>query len=403
MQIRKRYRSNLTICSRGATRFITWAMLCLALSTLGVGVSATAQEHATFTTIDAPGAGTGVNQGTQSIGINRAGEVTGFYADSNNVVHGFVRAADGEFTTFDAPGAGSENVSGFQCTETGCWGQGTYAIAINTAGAVAGFYADSNNVVHGFVRAADGEFTTLDAPGVGTGVNQGTSAVGINEKGVIAGYYVDANGASHGFERGPDGKLITFDATGAGTGAGQGTMVGWNSCINATETIAGFYVDESGLGHGFVRASDGVITGFEAPGAATGPGQPGTETYSISEEGVAAGAYWDSNNVGHGFVLSPNGTFTNVEADIPGAVASSASDVNPSGAITGSYWDSNDVVHGFALAPDGKLFTFEAPGTGGGQGGVGPTTINPSGAITGAYTNAAYGAGVGHGFLVSPP
>lgn len=41
--------------------------------------------------IDAPGAGTGVGQGTCAAGNNSAGAVAGWYVDANNVAHGFLR------------------------------------------------------------------------------------------------------------------------------------------------------------------------------------------------------------------------------------------------------------------------------------------------------------------------
>ena len=382
------------------------AVLRLALCMLGLGISATAQEF-TIVTIDAPGAGTGLNQGTQSIGINSAGAVTGFYADSNNVVHGFVRAANGDFTTFEAPGAGSENVSGFQCSETGCWGQGTYAIAINQEGAVAGFYADSKDVLHGFLRSPQGKFTTFDAPGAGRGIGQGTSPVGINQRGVIAGYYQDAEGTFHGFVRAPGGAITTFDAPGAATGNGEGTILGWNSCINAVGAISGEYGDTNGLGHSFVRAPDGTITEFEAPGAATGNDLPGTEAYAINAEGAAAGAYWDANNVTHGYVRTPNGEFITIDGPGVGKEAggaTSASDVNSMGAVTGSYGNESGPTHGFVRAPDGTITTFDAPGVASSsQGGTLPVTINDAGAITGVYiTGGYYGQQVAHGFLAIP-
>jgi hypothetical protein len=80
------------------------------------------------------------------------------------VYHGFLRAPDGTFTTFDAPGAG-----------TGAY-QGTFAISINPAGAITGYYTDASNVDHGFLRARDGTITTFEAPGSGTGAYQGTQS-----------------------------------------------------------------------------------------------------------------------------------------------------------------------------------------------------------------------------------
>jgi hypothetical protein len=77
----------------------------------------------TFTTFDAPGAGTGTNQGTFPSSINPAGAITGIYCVPNFVCHGFLRASNGTFATFDVPGA----VNGFFSP-----------FSINPAGAIAG-------------------------------------------------------------------------------------------------------------------------------------------------------------------------------------------------------------------------------------------------------------------------
>jgi hypothetical protein len=63
------------------------------------------------------------------------------------VNHGFARAAGGTFTTFEAPGAG-----------TGSF-EGTIPVSINTGGAIAGYYYDASDVYHGFVRPASGTIT----------------------------------------------------------------------------------------------------------------------------------------------------------------------------------------------------------------------------------------------------
>jgi hypothetical protein len=103
---------------------------------IGIGPS----SEPTFSTFEAPGAGTGASQGTIPFSINTAGAVAGMYYDANNAYHGFVRAATGTITTFEAPGAG-----------TGA-AQGTVSFSINTAGDIAGTYLDPRYVYHGFVR-----------------------------------------------------------------------------------------------------------------------------------------------------------------------------------------------------------------------------------------------------------
>ncbi len=51
-------------------------------------------KDGTFTTFDAPGVGTGFEQGTSPISINFRGEITGQYVDGNNALHGFLRKPD---------------------------------------------------------------------------------------------------------------------------------------------------------------------------------------------------------------------------------------------------------------------------------------------------------------------
>jgi len=113
----------------------------------------------------------------------------------------------------------------------------------------------------------------------------------------------DSSNATHGFVRAPDGTIITFDAPGAGTGPFQGTEA---RGINPAGTIEGAYVDPSNVTHGFVRAKDGTITTFDAPGAGTGAGQ-GTAVFTgaTNPAGATTGAYIDSNNVFHGFLRTP--------------------------------------------------------------------------------------------------
>jgi hypothetical protein len=84
----------------------------------------------------------------------------------------------------------------------------------------------------------------------GTGPGQGTVAEGNNAEGAIMGQYVDVNNAAHGFLRAIDGKITRFNAPGAGTGAGQGTYPMTN---NREGAISGFYVDANNVYHGFLR------------------------------------------------------------------------------------------------------------------------------------------------------
>ncbi len=73
-------------------------------------------------------------------GVNPDGLITGLINDGASIFHGFIRNVDATITTpLDAPGAGT----GFD--------QGTVPLGINPAGLLTGVYIDANNVNHGFL------------------------------------------------------------------------------------------------------------------------------------------------------------------------------------------------------------------------------------------------------------
>src|SRR6202034_3137153 len=100
--------------------------------TLAVLATGSAQAQ-TFTNFDAPGAGTGLHEGTIAIGINTAGTMTGLYLVNGDVAHGYVRASSDTRTTFSIAAAGAAS------------NQGPFPVAINTAGTIAGMYFAENN------------------------------------------------------------------------------------------------------------------------------------------------------------------------------------------------------------------------------------------------------------------
>ena len=285
--------------------------------------------NGTITTFNAPHALTQVTFNS----INPAGTITGLYEDTNFVFHGFVRGRDGTFTTYDLP-AGS--------TVT------TITPSINPEGAVTGYYLDASSVPHGFMRAPDGSFTVFDVPGA-----NGTFANSINPEGVIAGYSTvvtivpSFSLAFQGFLRGPDGTITTFDAPGA-----NGTFA---NSINPEGVIAGYYRDANDVAHGYLRAPHGTFTTFDAPGAGTGAFQ-GTGLFgvAINTAGAIAGSFIDASNVVHGFLRARNGVITTFDA--PGAgtgplLGTFVTSINPEGMITGYYLDASGTIHGFLRTP----------------------------------------------------
>ena len=372
--------------------------LCLVLCTLGLGLSVNAGGTTTnITTFDAPGAGTAAGQGTIAFSLNPSGAIAGFTRDANNARHGFLRAPDGTFTIFDDPAAGTCSTS---CGTIGN-GQGTRAYAINPSGQIVGFYTDNTGRCHGYVRAANGTFTQIDAPDAGTGpFPQGTfpsniTPMGINPAGAIIGFYVDASSVQHGFVRAPNGIITEFDPT--------GSVFTDPNAINAVGAITGFYFDANFVGHGFLRATDGTITSFDAPGADHTPGSfNGTFGVGLTPNGGIEGVFVDVNGVLHGFVRSTDGTFTTYDA--PGAGTGAGQGTLPEsnntpGAITGQFIDGNFVNHAFVRSNQGIFSTFDVPGmgTGAGQGTI-PVDNNDPGAIVG---EAIDGGTVIHGFLAT--
>lgn len=351
----------------------------------------------TYTVFDAPGAGTSALEGTIGVSINATGNVAGTYLDSNMVAHGFIYVG-GTITKFDAPGAGTGGT------------QGTFALSMDAEGNVTGMYADSNNSYHGFVLPFGGSLTQFDPTGAGTGVHRGTIPLSINA-GVIAGSYVTGSPGTtsvyHGFLRAADGTITEFDAPGAGTGDTQGTQ---SATINSAGVITGSYVDDNFVRHGYLRSADGTFTNpIDGPNA----GGIGTVPASIDRAGDITGFYMDAANfLYHGFVLPAGGTITTIDA--PGAATTPASgngigsiagtlaaSINTAGLIAGLYTDSNGTAHGFVRAANGTFTNpLDAPNAGTGMlaGTVG-FSINDSGLITGAYADANEGL---HGFVLTP-
>jgi hypothetical protein len=201
-----------------------------------------------FTTFVGPGScDTGTPTGcfgNEDTTINFRGTSVGNFMDNsgNLVGHGLIRHPDGTLSTFEAPGAGTGTNQGTGCP--GC------SPGLNQLGAIAGIYTDSNSVFHGFLRNPEGKFTTFDAPGAGIGSGQGTGCpsdcpTSLNDWGAITGNYIDANFVFHGYLRSPSGEITTVDPS--------GSVFTLSFSINDSGVITGQYVDANNVWHGFLR------------------------------------------------------------------------------------------------------------------------------------------------------
>jgi len=250
-----------------------------------------------FTSFDVPAVG---GYGTTPIALNLEGAVVGYYTDPNFLFHAFLRNPDGKFTTFIGPSSCDTNGS------QGCFGSA--AFNINLFGTIAAGYEDNsgNFVGHGIVRRPKGELTTFEAPGAGTGSYQGTGcpgcALGLNQWGAIAGIYFDANSVQHGFVRNPNGEFTSFDAPGAGTGINQGTGCPSDCPVSLNDfgAITGIYIDANYVYHGYLRSPEGKFATIDPKGSVF------TFPVGINDAGAITGQYADPNNVYHGFLRIPD-------------------------------------------------------------------------------------------------
>jgi uncharacterized membrane protein len=98
------------------------------------------------------------------------------------------------------------------------------------------------------------------------------------------------------------------------------------------------------VSHGFVRAADGTITTFDAPGDAGG-----TRAHGINAHGDIVGTFGEADQSSHGYRRAANGTIKTTEPK--NSVQSAAAGINDNGLITGSFVDSNGFTHGFLRTP----------------------------------------------------
>jgi uncharacterized membrane protein len=347
----------------------------------GSGMQQPPPPPPTFTTIDAPGAGTTAPQGTFAIGINAGGAVVGYFIDGTNTIHAFVRDASGGIKTFDAPGARTQTLLG------------TEAIGINSTGTIAGLFVDQSNVEHSYIRTTDGTITVFDPQG-----SSFSFATCINDAGTVAGRYDLPLGGAQGYIRSNDGTFSAFVIP-----EGQLSVAPFVEQINASDAVTGIFIN-GGVDHGFLLVPPGTLAIIDAPGAGMTVGD-GTEALDVNGNGVVVGLIRngaaDGVAVTHSFMRATDGTYTVFDPPQAGANGSLADGVNDSGVIVGSYVDANLVRHGYVRQPDGTFITFDDPNAAqlpvtSVSLGTAPRRINAGGEIVGLYTDAN---GVRHGFI----
>lgn len=186
-------------------------------------------------------------------------------------------------------------------------------------------------------------FTTVDVPGATE-----TDAIAISDRGTIAGFYFDDNGASHGFVRTRDNKFATVDP------AGSVFTQLWG--INSHDVAVGFYQDATGRLHGFERDPDGLITTVDMPNV------PDTVLLGINAQGDGVGGIDlgdQSTIIG---LRVTRGIFSTFEDPSAAPMLTQGNGINDTGLVTGAFIDPQEHELGFLL-DHGSFTTLDFPGS----------------------------------------
>ena len=130
---------------------------------------ATANDGASFTDFDVPGA-----TATMATGINSSGVIVGGWTDSSSHTHGFLLSG-GVFQSLDFP-----------------LSAGTTAMGINDSNEIAGSFSDAAGLSHGFIYSA-GAYIQVDVAGA-----PATLLTRIKNNGHVTGAYADSSNEVHG-------------------------------------------------------------------------------------------------------------------------------------------------------------------------------------------------------------
>ena len=258
-----------------------------------------------ITTFDYPGTG----NSTLPQKINERGDVVGVFV-SSGVTRAFVRFSDGSFSP---PIVDPNDTVGF-----------TEGRGINNSRTVNGDYVGSGGNLHGFVLSS-GTFTDFNFPGA-----LQTTLLSINDPGDFTGDFDDGSGIFQAwFSVG--GNITSFSVPGA---------LSTFAYERSPQLVVGYYLDNSGIPHGYFRDTNGALHFPIDPSGSTA-----TILFGVNNRNWVVGRYGDSAGVTHGlFFTPPNNFFT---FDYPGSTFTSLNGISSQGNIVGRYVDASGIAHGF--------------------------------------------------------
>ena len=257
----------------------------------------------------------------------------------------------------------------------------TQLLGINNNNVIAGYQNFNQN--QGFTLVLPSVFTTENFPN-----SMMTQVIGISNNLTTDGFYVDNSGITHGFFRTPEGVFKTVDYPRAEIATSFNQLLSQNdyyqaagyysnSVNNSTPDIPYVYDEVGGVFH--VLTIPGAVGGAQATG--------------INNSGVTCGFFIDANGVNHGWI-SNRGVF--VPLDVPGSTFTQALGLNNTGKVVGTFMDAAGLSHGFVYLIGTSTFQkVDDPN------GVGTTVvngINDKGTLVGFYGTAP----INSGFIAIP-
>lgn len=233
------------------------------------------------------------NTSTMPNAINRDGVIVGMAVEGAGRASGFIRSADGQLSTYDAPNSIMTNLQG-----------------INSSGVKIGVFEDRSSAMHSFVLYKN-DFAEIKVPGASF-----TWASGINDHDDIVGAFATPDGFD-GF-RLRNGKFQTIHFPGAQATFANGindfgVIVGWYLVLNASQQqeVHGFVLVK---GHYF-RLDAGPFTSLN----------------SINNAGEIAGVYVGDQPTAFTYQNGKLSSFS-----VPNANGTGAYGVTAGGMLTGT-------------------------------------------------------------------
>ena len=239
----------------------------------------------------------------------------------------------------------------------------TQIVAINTNGAIVGFFVTRTGANYGFVKW-NGRYWPVAYPG-STKRHAYNQLLGVNANGIAAGFFLDAAGNSHGYLY--NIRTHTFFLLVVPVRATSVVI----TAINNTNVIVGFVV----VGRVTVAfvIKNGVYHQLSFGG------RTNTQALGVNSSGVVVGSFLDAHGKMHGFLWTSTGLH---QIDAPlGKGGTLINGVNDRGVLVGFFINARGRTIGvIIIASTTKATNYWWTGNFGGV--IAPTTPSPSSSAT---------------------